>query len=203
MIARLVGTIVTTDEERAVVDVRDVGYAVRASKRDLANWARAEDKVAIFVHTDVREDAITLFGFSDDVDRVAFEKLRGVNGVGPKVALASLDALGLQGLVTAVQADDVKTLCRIPGVGKKLAQRMALELKGKLPLTFELPPVSVDLKPEPAVGPDPLGLALERLGYSRSEIGKATRALADRGMGPEADVAVRLRSALSILSGAR
>lgn len=199
MIARLVGTLVAHDDHRGIVDVHGVGYAVHAPLADLATWAQADEPVVVHVSTDVREDAITLFGFADDVDRVAFERLRVVNGVGPKVALSTLDTLGLQGLATAVAADDVAGLTRVPGVGKKLAQRLALELKGKLPVAFEAStaPVAPAKKKEA----DPLDLALARLGYTRSEIVKAHEGLAADGLGHDAPVAQRLQAALRLLSG--
>jgi Holliday junction DNA helicase RuvA len=194
VIARLVGRLVARDGVRAVIDVRDVGYAVHAPLRDVEAWAGASS-VEIWVSTDVREDAITLYGFSTDLDRVAFERLRLVDGVGPKVALSALDALGLATLVRAVEADDLTTLARIPGVGKKLAQRLALELKGKLPVTFEAGPAAVVAVPEE----DTLVLALARLGYNRSEIARALEGLVAEGL-TEAALPDRLRASLRILS---
>lgn len=199
MIARLVGVVVARDGQRAVLDVRDVGYAVYGPSTDVDAWARAEGPVEVFVSTDVREDAITLFGFSSDVDRVAFEKLREVNGVGPKVALATLDTLGLEGVAKAVAGDDLTALCRIPGVGKKLAQRLALELKDKLPAGFL--PDTAAAAPRPVQRDDQLDLALARLGYSRSEIVRAHRGLEEEGVDAHAPVAERLRVALRLLSG--
>lgn len=201
MIARLVGLLISRDMERAVIDVRDVGYAVRAAKKDLDAWAQAEGKVEIHISTDVREDAITLYGFSADLDRVAFERLRQVSGVGPKVALATLDTLDLAGLVGAVEAGNLTALTKIPGVGKKLAQRMALELKGKLPAGFTAPQTgAAAAAPEPDAGPDPLVFALERFGYSRSEINRAKSSLEREGLGPSAPVAKRIQRALRLLS---
>lgn len=197
MIARLVGRLVARDGHRGVLDVRDVGYAVHAPLRALDAWGAAEGPVEVHVVTDVREDAIVLYGFATDIDRQAFEALREVTGVGPKLALAALDALGLEGLAKAIAADDVVTLSRAPGIGKKLAQRMALELKGKLPAGFQVDVVPV----KKAAAEDPLDLALARLGYGRAEIVRARDALAADGLGPDAPVADRLRAALKVLSG--
>lgn len=199
MIARLVGTVVAREGNRAVLDVRDVGYAVTGPQRDVDAWATADGPVTVWVHTDVREDAITLYGFSEDLDRVAFERLRAVNGVGPKVALGALDTLGLTGLVAAVEQDDTRALSRISGVGKKLASRMALELKGKLPASFT-PTAST---PAPAQAPpadDPLKLALDKLGYGRAEIARAQAGLAAQGLA-DASLTDRLKAALRLLSG--
>lgn len=197
MIGRLTGRLVHREGGRAILDVRDVGYEVYGTLRDVDRWARAGEAVVVHVMTDVREDAITLYGFSDDADRVVFLRLREVGGVGPKVALSALDALGRDKLATAVEADDVTLLSRIPGVGKKLAQRLALELKGKLPAA------AGGAAPTPVApvvdAPDTLVLALERLGYGRAEIGRAVAAVAAEGLG-EAPVADRLRAALRLMS---
>jgi Holliday junction DNA helicase RuvA len=203
VIARLVGTLVARDGIRGVLDVRDVGYAVHAAGRDLDAWAAAGGPVEVFVTTEVREDAITLYGFASDTARIAFDRLRQVDGVGPKIALAALDTLGLGGLAKAVAADDLTALAKVPGVGKKLAQRLALELKGKLPaelggLTLEVVPPS---RKTPA--DDQLELALARLGYTRTEIVKAQAGLAAEGVADDAPVAERLRASLRILSGGR
>lgn len=200
MIARLRGSLVAREGSRAVIDVRDVGYAIHAPNKDLDAWTAAGGELEVFVSTDVREDAITLYGFQSDTERVAFERLRMVNGVGPKVALASLDTLGLDALVGAVESDDKRALCRIPGVGKKLADRMALELKSKLPATFTPVAPGAVAAPKPAAA-DPLDLALARLGYTRTEIKAARAALLADGLTPEAPVSERLRASLKILSG--
>jgi Holliday junction DNA helicase RuvA len=200
MIARLVGTVVGRDGSRVVVDVRDVGYAVYATLRDIDAWQRAEQKVTLHISTDVREDAIVLFGFSSDVDRVAFERLREVTGVGPKVALACLDALGREKLVQAVADDDVRALSLVPGVGKKLAQRLALELKGKLPVVFGEPSVAVPEVVAPSNEPDPLVLALAQWGYSRAEIARALAKLEADGLSTEAALPTRLSAALRALA---
>lgn len=203
MIARLVGTVAHHDATRVVLDVRDVGYAVVAAARDIASWVAAAGPVVVWVHTDVREDAITLYGFSEDADRVAFEKLRLVDGIGPKVALSALDTLGRAALAAAVERDDLTALCRVPGVGKRLAQRMALELKGKL---------AVDFAPTEATAPvaatagmsvdDPLFLGLASLGYTRAEAQRAAAALLREGRDHE-PLGERLRAALAFLSGSR
>jgi Holliday junction DNA helicase RuvA len=203
VIARLVGTLVARDANRAIVDVNDVGYAVHGPLRDVEAWAHAEEPVEIWVHTDVREDAITLYGFSTDTDRVTFERLRAVNGVGPKIALAVLDAVGLEGLARAVASSDTAALTQVSGIGKKLAQRLVLELQGKLPVGFDPDVAAAAATGRPARGhrDDQLDLALARLGYTRTEIVRAHRALEDEGIAAEAPVADRLRVALRILSG--
>lgn len=200
MIARLVGTLVARDGHRGVIDVRDVGYAIHAPQKALDVWAQAGAPVEVHVVTDVREDAITLYGFAADIDRVAFERLREVTGVGPKLALATLDTLGLGELARAVERDDVTAIARVPGIGKKLAQRLALELKGKVPVAFGAPEAG-PAAPAPVVRDDQLDLALARLGYGRSEIVRTYEAMAAEGVPLDAPVADRLRVALRVLSG--
>lgn len=196
MIALLRGELYARDGNRAVIDVGGVGYEVFAPQRALDVWQRAQDAVVAHVSTQVREDAITLYGFASPVDRHAFQVLMSVSGIGPKLALACLDALAVESLVRAVENDDVATLSRIPGVGKKTAQRLALELKGKLPVAFE--PAAAPLAAAP-VAEDTLALALVRLGYSRAEIERARQGLADAGLAADAPVAERLRAALKLL----
>jgi Holliday junction DNA helicase RuvA len=184
--------------------VRDVGYAVHAAAGDLDAWATAGGPVEVFVTTEVREDAITLYGFATDIARVAFDRLRQVDGVGPKIALAALDTLGLPGLAKAVLLDDLVALARVPGVGKKLAQRLALELKGKLPVGFEADGGGPTLAPpKKAPADDLFELALARLGLTRTEIVKAQAALLAEGMADDAPVPDRVKAALRVLSGAK
>ena len=195
MIALLNGKLVAREGTRGILDVNGVGYEVFAPFRALEAWA-GEDKVTVHVSTQVREDAITLFGFQSDVDRKAFTVLLGVSGFGPKMALSTLDALEVQALHRAVETDDLITLGRVPGVGAKKAQRLALELKGKLPVSFDVPSKAVRSKPS-----DPLPLALAQLQYGKSEIDKALAGLADEGIGVDAPLEQRIPAALRILAG--
>jgi holliday junction DNA helicase RuvA len=195
VIARLVGQLVERDGTRGVVDVGGVGYEVFAPGRTLDLW-HEQDQLTAYVSTQVREDAITLFGFASDLDRKAFVVLLAVSGFGPKGALAALDALTVPELHRAVEADDLSTLGRIPGVGAKKAQRLALELKGKLPVSFDVIAAARPSRTQPA---DPLPLALAQLEYGRSEIQRALQALAAQGIEPDAPLEQRLKAALTAL----
>ena len=171
MIARLVGGLVHHQGGRAVIDVGGVGYEVFATSRSLTSWA-GSDTVEVHVSTQVREDAITLYGFESTRDREVFLALLGVSGVGPKVALSALDALPTDALHRAVEGDDVATLSQIPGVGKKTAQRLALELKGKLPGDFTAPvgaraAGAPPRSPAPGAGPARLRQVGDRSGPDR------------------------------------
>jgi holliday junction DNA helicase RuvA len=198
VIARLVGTLADHQDLRAVVDVAGVGYEVWAPRRALAGWVGAP-AITAWISTQVREDAIQLFGFPTDLERRCFDLLLTVTGVGPRTALGCLDALSPESLVRAIETEDLAALCRVPGIGKKTAQKMIIDLKGKLPVGFQpVPAPRVTRAPT-----DPLALALAQLDYGRAEIERAHAGLAEQGIAPDAPLPDRLRAALRILSSAR
>jgi len=194
----LTGRVAHCDGNRAVFDVHGVGYEVFAPTRVLEAWM-GEGEVVAWVATRVREDAITLYGFADDTERQAFDVITGVSGVGPKMALAALETLSVAELVRAVETDDTVSLCKISGIGKKKAQRMALELKGKLPASFQPSAGGADRRQ--AAPADPLPLALAQLDYGKSEIDRARAALEEQGLGIDHPLQARLQAALRYLSG--
>lgn len=197
MIALLRGTVVQRESGRAVVDVNGVGYEVFAPNRAIEAWGLGD--VVVHVSTQVREDAITLYGFSSPLDRQAFQVLMSVSGVGPKLALACLDGLALGDLAMAIEKDDVTTLSRVPGVGKKTAQRLALELKGKLPVAFVPSATGSAQAPAKASADGMFVGALEKLGYTASEIAGVQRKLVERGVATDAPIGERIRQALALL----
>ena len=134
MIAQISGTLLSKYVDRVVVDVSGVGFAVSVSTSTLAAMPALGDRVVLHTFLHVREEALNLFGFASEDERVAFESLIGVGGVGPKMALAALSTFSSSELARVVEAADLTRLCEIPGVGKKVAQRLVLELKGKLQL---------------------------------------------------------------------
>jgi len=198
VIAMLTGRVAHRDGLRAIVDVQGVGYEVFSPSRVLDDWTARGEPVQAFVATRVREDAITLYAFDDDTERKAFDVLTSVSGVGPKMALSALDTLSLQDLVHAIERDDIKVLSKISGVGGKTAKRLALELKGKMPISFS--PTSPG-KPRSVAAQDPLPLALAQLDYGKSEIDRALRALEEQGIDASAPLQSRLQAALRALSG--
>jgi Holliday junction DNA helicase RuvA len=137
MIGRLSGKIVEKTAEDAVIDTGGVGYDVTLPLRALAGLPALGEQATLWIHTHVREDELKLIGFSSAGDREAFRELLKVNGVGPKVALAIVGALPSSDLGRAIDAGDVKRLSAIPGIGKKTAERIVLELGGKLKLGGE------------------------------------------------------------------
>ncbi|MET0430650.1 MAG: Holliday junction branch migration protein RuvA [Microvirga sp.] len=167
MIAQLHGRIVRKDPQEVVVDTGGVGYRVFIP---VSTFYRLPDEGAetrLRIHTHVREDALALFGFLTETEHDLFEKLIGVAGVGPKLAVTILSGMEAPDLVDALRAGDLPRLVRIPGVGRKTAERLVLELKDKLPTR---PPT---LEPGPSTAPptprEDLILALVHLGYSRPE----------------------------------
>jgi holliday junction DNA helicase RuvA len=191
VIALLSGTVVAAGLGEVVLDVGGVGYQVHVPAG--AAPARIGQKVALHTYLAVREDALTLYGFAEADDKALFEALLGVTGVGPKLALAALGALGATRLRRAVVQEDVAALTVIPGVGKKSAQRMILELRERLGAPGE------DV-PGPASVPTGARLevreALAGLGYAPAEVQAALDALPDD---TDAEPETLLRSALQIL----
>ncbi|MCC6213927.1 MAG: Holliday junction branch migration protein RuvA [Polyangiaceae bacterium] len=202
MIGRLTGTIVAEEPEGLVVlDVGGVGYEVLTPIGAVGRARRSADPaspVMLAVHTHVREDALVLYGFADEVERRVFRLLLGVPGVGPKTALGLLSALPPADLAEAVAASDLSRLARVPGIGKKTAERLTLELKEKLPQVGARAAGSRGA-PSATGGNRPrLLAALTHMGYRPQE---AERAIRD--LGPIADDApldAALRQALARLT---
>lgn len=196
MIGMLRGRLVSRDGSTAILDVQGVGYELHAPTRALDAWAAEDGEITAIISTQVREDAITLFAFEDATEKVAFLTLLGVNKVGAKLAIATLNTLALPDLVRAVETGDVAALCRIPGVGKRTAQRLALELKGKLPAGAFSAATPTRSAASAAPSIDTFALALERLGWSRAEIDAARERVAEAGLAEDAPVGQRVRIAL-------
>lgn len=132
MIACLTGRVLSTDGTSAVIDVAGVGYRVYASARTLGTVHSGQD---VRVHTRllVREDDVRLYGFADDGEAAMFDLVLSVHGIGPKVAIGLLSVYGPDDLRHLIATDDVRMIQRVPGVGAKMASRIVLELKGRLP----------------------------------------------------------------------
>ncbi len=171
MIAFLRGTVIEKQPQRLVLDVNGVGYEVLVPLSTYFDAADAGSPapVSLHVHTHVREDALQLFGFASKFELDLFTRLIGISGIGPKLALAVLSGIEPAELVTAVRTQNIARLTSIPGVGKKTAERIGLELKDRLPVTLGAP--------GDAAGPAPLSAhdqvradllaALATLGYPR------------------------------------
>jgi Holliday junction DNA helicase RuvA len=198
MIARLAGTLAEKAPDRVVVDVQGVGYAVFVSLQTFTALPAAGATVKLLVHTEVREDAIDLIGFVDEHERALFHLLRKVKGLGPRTSLAVLSGMPAQQLASVIAAGDVGKLQSIPGVGKKLAERVVVECRSAAGLlagghgpTTQPVAASGDALVDEAVS------ALVNLGYKRPEAERAvTRARKD-GAGLEQVI----RDALMGLAG--
>jgi Holliday junction DNA helicase RuvA len=195
VIAHLNGTLLEKHVPRLVVDVAGVGYAVLVPMSTYYTVGDPGSRVALRIHTHVREDTIQLFGFNTPLEIDLFERLITVSGIGPKVALSVLSGIEPPELVRAVRQADIPRLVRIPGVGRKTAERLVLELKDKLPApaAAEAPAGS----PDGGVRDDLLS-ALANLGYQRSAVEKTV----DRVLhgAPVADFDPLLRTVLKELT---
>jgi Holliday junction DNA helicase RuvA len=132
MIAHLRGTLLEKHPNQAIVDAQGVGYDVTIPISTFSTLPNLGESVALRIHTHVREDAIALFGFAKPEEKALFEKLIAVSGIGPKLAITILSGLAASDLVQAIRGGAVERLVRIPGIGKKTAERMILELRDKL-----------------------------------------------------------------------
>ncbi len=132
MIAHLRGTLLAKTPQSVIVEAAGVGYEVAISIPTYSGLAAVGAEISLHIYTHVREDALALFGFVDLAEKRLFEKLFSVSGIGPKLALTVLSGLSPEKLVAAIRSHDHATLTRIPGIGKKTAERVVLELKDKL-----------------------------------------------------------------------
>jgi len=211
VIASLTGTVTHVTLERAVLDVGGVGYLVHATPGTLAGL-RVGERAQLHTTLVVREDSMTVFGFAEADEREVFETAQSVSGVGPRIALAMLAVLTPDALRRAVASEDLAALRRVPGVGPKSAQRLVLELSGKLgaPTSDGAGAVVPDAPPVAAGDParDQVVEALVGLGWA-AKVAQDTvdRVLSDAGDdGPDGgpiDVAATLRAALRSLGGRR
>jgi len=179
MIGSLRGTLgARTASNEVLVEVGGVGYRVSVTTPAVAGLGPAGSDVFFHVHTHVREDAIVLYGFRHDDERRCFEALLGAHGVGPALALSILSVLSPAALSTAVLEDDLQTLCAVPGVGRKTASRLLIDLKSRLDLPdLSLPPASGG--PDGRTARSETRAALAELGYSADEIRVALDGLAE------------------------
>ena len=199
MIAWLRGRLLDKQPSRLVVDVHGVGYEVAIPVSTYYAVGDPGSEVELRIHTHVREDALALFGFLTPYELTVFEKLIATSGIGPKLGLAVLSGIDAADFAAAVQRNDVARLTRIPGVGKKTAERICLELKDKLPAV----PGTQAAAPAPAPADalrDDLVSALVNLGYHRSAVDRTLDKLLAADEPPRFDAA--LRAALKELARA-
>lgn len=192
MIAHLRGRLIGKHPNQAIVEAAGVGYDVTISVPTFSELPTPGAEVAFHIHTHVREDAIALFGFLRPAEKQLFERLISVSGIGPKLAITILSGMPADEMVGAIRGNDVARLTRIPGIGKKTAERMVLELRDKLQ-DFGSASVAAPASP---VEEDVLS-ALVNLGYQRPT---AERALAKVANGNRQSFEALFREALAALS---
>ena len=193
MIAHLRGRLIAKHPNQAIVEAAGVGYDVVITVPTFSELGGLGGEVAMHIHTHVREDAIALFGFLHPEEKQLFERLLSVSGIGPKLAITILSGMAAAEMVGAIKSNDVAKLTKIPGIGKKTAERMVLELRDKLK-DFGLVPAAPPTSP---IEEDVLS-ALTNLGYQRPMAEKAVATVAKSGTAQEFDA--MFREALALLS---
>jgi Holliday junction DNA helicase RuvA len=176
MIAHLRGSILDKHPNRIVIDVNGVGYDVFVPLSTFYGLGDAGAAIALRIHTHVREDAFVLYGFATLLEQELFERLIGVSGIGPKVALAVLSGIEPQEFIRAIERGDLARLTAIPGVGKKTSERIVLELKDRLPRAPAAAAAADAAAPEGPALRDDVVSALVNLGYHRPLAEKAAEA---------------------------
>jgi Holliday junction DNA helicase RuvA len=185
MIAQLRGILLEKHPNQAIVEAGGVGYDVTIPVSTFTGLPDPGAEVKLRIHTHVREDALSLFGFLTHDEKAIFEKLIGVSGIGPTLAVKILSGLAAPDLINAIRRGEVAQLVRVPGIGKKTAERMVLELRDKLPAVTGAEPASVSADALSPVDQDVLS-ALLNLGCAR----------------PQAEAAVRKAKASAATAGA-
>jgi len=196
MIAHLRGKLLAKHPNQAIVETGDgVGYDVTISVPTFSDLPNLGSEVALHIHTHVREDALALYGFLRATEKQLFEKLITVSGIGPKLAITILSGMPADEMVAAIRGNDIARLTRIPGIGRKTAERMVLELRDKLPAVG-----AADVHAPPPLGSveEDVLSALVNLGYQRP---LAEKALASAGAnGKHGSFESMFRAALAALS---
>ena len=194
MIAHLRGRLLSKHPNQAVVETGGVGYDVHISVPTFSDLPELGAEVELFIHTHVREDALALYGFRRAAEKKLFERLISVSGIGPRLAITILSGMPAEEMVAALRAGDAARLTRIPGIGKKTAERMVLELRDKLE-GLAAPPAAA-----PAVTPveEDVLSALMNLGYSRPTAERAITVASKNGKSDSFEAL--FRDALAALS---
>jgi Holliday junction DNA helicase RuvA len=187
LIGRLTGKLVVKQPPHILVDVGGVAYEVDVPMSTLYALPGQGETVTLLTHLSIKEDAHTLYGFASQDERAAFRQLIRISGVGPRTALAVLSGMSVADLASAVATQDAATLTKVPGIGKKTAERLLLELKGKLAEASAAGPSGE--KPSDVVN------ALLGLGYNEKEAAAAVK-----GLAPGLSVAEAIRTALKTLA---
>ena len=192
MIGRIQGTLVSVHPPRLLVDCQGIGYEVDVPMSTLYQLPQAGQKITLLTHFQVREDAQQLFGFATETEREAFRQLIKISGVGSRTALAVLSGMSVNELAQAIALQESGRLTQVPGIGKKTAERLCLELKGKLALDLG---ITAEGKPQAIEASSEVLQALLALGYSEKEA-----LLALKQIPPDTSVSDGIRMGLKYLS---
>jgi holliday junction DNA helicase RuvA len=195
MIAHLRGKLLAKHPNQAIVETAGVGYDVTISVPTFSDLPVVGADLSLHIHTHVREDQIALYGFLRPAEKLLFEKLITVSGIGPKLGITILSGMPADEMVGAIRGNDVARLTRIPGIGKKTAERMVLELRDKLPAAG---PASTAAAPALSATEEDVLSALLNLGYQRAAAEKALAVVAKNGKSGSFDAT--FRDALAALS---
>ena len=198
MIGRLRGTLIHKAPPQIVVDVHGVGYELEAPMSTFYDLPEVGREVSLFTHYAQKEDSVSLYGFLKDAERRLFRELQKVTGIGAKIALAVLSGVSVDEFARLLQAGDVTALTRIPGIGKKTAERMLVELRDK---ASSMGGSGLSFVPGPGAGvpTDPLSeaiVALQQLGYKGVEAQRMAEKSREEGDTAEAIIRKALKSAL-------
>ncbi len=188
MIVRLEGTLLARQPPLVTIDVGGVGYQVEAPLNVFDRLPQTGQAITILTRLVVREDSQTLYGFLVEADRQLFDELLKISGIGPRLALAILSGVSSDDFALMVEAGDTGALTRLPGIGKKTAERLILEMRGKLPESGQGEKVSGSADPAAEAR-----AALTALGYSSAEALKMVRAVADQDQPSEALIRAALK----------
>ncbi len=198
MIAHLRGTLIHKQPGQAILEAAGVGYDITISVPTFTALPSVGSQAALHIHTQVREDLIALFGFLERDEKRLFERLITVTGVGPKLAITLLSGLSAERAVSAIRAQDHASLTRIPGVGKKLAERLVLELKDKLD-DFTTAPTAPAVQGVHGPAIEDVLSALTNLGYQRPAAEKAIQLSVAKEAALASDFDALFRGALKII----
>jgi Holliday junction DNA helicase RuvA len=194
MIAHLRGRLISRRPNQVIVETAGVGYDVHVSVPAFSELPSLGSEVALHIHTHVREDQISLYGFLRPEEKELFEKLLTVSGIGPKLAITILSGMPAENMVSAIRGNDVVRLTKIPGIGRKTAERMVLELRDKLPAGMAVDQVPV--VPSFSATQEDVLSALVNLGYQQPAAEKAMERLGRDGGDRAFDVLFRETLAL-------
>ena len=202
MIAHLRGRLMIKSPNQAVVDCGGVGYDVAISVETFGALPSEGSEANLFVYTHLREDQIALFGFAEDREKRLFEKLLTISGIGPKLAITVLSGIATDRLIAAIRGQEHGTLTKIPGIGKKTAERIVLELKDKLDdLATAIPEAGGPQRSSGSMGAhgEDAVSALVNLGYPRVSAQRAVEAVIEKDAGSGREFEVLFRAAMNVI----